>query len=78
MLRSVIGTITSHGLRTLRLEDERAVQAPLKPGSRSVLIWAVLESADLSDVCQAVSAMQPSAALRLLNERAISLGRITA
>lgn len=73
MLQSVIATVNRLGLESLQLED--STQAA-RPRDSSASLWAVVDSADLALVCRVLHAAEPEAALRLLAERAVSIGRL--
>ena len=72
MLQSVIGTVNRSGLQSLSFEDEAHVRAP--GATRVIAVWAVLDSQELPEIRMAVANSQPARALRLLNDKAVSLG----
>lgn len=73
MLQSVIATVNRLGLESLQLED--GTQAA-RPRESAASLWAVLDSADLAIVRRVLHAAEPEAALRLLAERAVWIGRL--
>lgn len=75
MLRSFVGTIDERGLRTLIPEpDER--QRPGESFDRVAAIWAVVDSADLPEIRQALRCGERRRALQLLSAYARSLGSV--
>lgn len=73
MLQSVIATVNRLGLKSLRLEvDDDSMLRQAVDDAAS--IWAVVDSADLAEVRRVLQAAEPELALRLLSERAVSIG----
>jgi len=75
MLQSVIVTVNSLGLQSLRLEEDDRQRAP-RGAVPADSFWAVVDSADLAEVHRVLLAAQPEAAFCLLSERARSIGRL--
>lgn len=73
MLQSVIATVNRLGIKSLRLEEEGDSMFRLVVDD-AASIWAVVDSADLADVRRVLQAAEPELALRLLSERAVSIG----
>ena len=76
MLEAFIGTYDKSGLRSLR-PDGGVDPLRLAAEPNSVLFWAVLDWDELPVIRQAVIDGRRQSALRLLNERALTLGGIT-
>ena len=75
MLRSFVGTIDDLGLRTLTPEpDER--RRPQEAVERVAAFWAVVDSADLPEIRQALRCGERRRALQLLSAYARSLGSV--
>jgi hypothetical protein len=77
MLQSIIATVNRLGIESLRLEDDTELSVP-HACHAGCSIWAVLDSRDLRDVRQALLAAEPETALYLLNQRAVSMGSLSA
>ena len=75
MLQYFIGTYDCGGLRSLRLEDA-AISTTRSAARHAASFWAILDSAELPAIRRAVVGGQRQAALRLINERATTLGPI--
>lgn len=76
MLQSFVGTIDAQGLLSLSPEYEHDLWNASPQKSHTDRIWAVLDSADLSAVRNALQDGQKYRALQLLAEYARSLGPV--
>ncbi len=75
MLQSFVGTYDQSGLRSLRLEEANSA-LPWTSPTGAAPFWAVLDSSDVPEICRAVCHGRRRRALRLLNERALTLGSL--
>jgi hypothetical protein len=73
MLQTFQGIIDARGLCTLQ-QDEGALRLQVSDASQGVPFWAVLDHRVASGILRELLAGNHSRALRLLEERAISLG----
>lgn len=76
MLQSFVGTIDAQGLRSLNPEPDGEVWPGSSHDAGAGTIWAVLDSADLIAVRDALRDGQKRRALQLLSEYARSLGPV--
>ena len=76
MLQSFVGIIDAHGLRTLNPESDHNLWPVPSYDPEAGTIWAVLDSADLTSVREALRDGQKRRALQLLAEHARSLGPV--
>jgi len=74
MLQSLRGTIDANGIRSLRIET--ANEPPYHHGQSSAEFWAVLNDAELPIIRATIQAGDRWRAMKLLNERAVSLGSV--
>lgn len=76
MLRAFVGTIDELGLRTLTPEQEDGGRCRRDVGGRIGAIWAVVDSANLTEIQEALAQGQRRRALQLLSANARSLGSV--
>ncbi len=74
MLQSFVGTYDRNGLRTLRYESESSGLAPCQR-EQTVAFWAILDSAALPEIQQAIVSGNRISALKEVVNQARSLGR---
>ena len=74
MLQSFRGTIDAHGIRTLRLEKDEEFERRLDDSVAE--FWAVLNRRELPEIRRAFESGNRQLALRLLSDRATSMGSI--
>jgi hypothetical protein len=74
MLESFVGTFDHRGLRSLRPEDPREDfdGRVVEPNGR---FWAIIDTDNVSPIHEALVVGQRGAALDLLAQKAVSLGR---
>ena len=75
MLRSFVGTIDERGLRTLTPEPDEQRRTG-EAVDRVAAFWAVVDSADLPEIRQALRCGERRRALQLLSAYAQSLGSV--
>lgn len=73
MLQTFQGIIDAHGLCTLQ-QDEGALRLQVSETSQGVPFWAVLDHRAATRILRELLAGNRSRALRMLEERAVSLG----
>lgn len=72
MLQSFTGTVDRNGIRSLEVESD---SGPRRIEDRDLAeFWAVLDSADLESIQLAIHSGQRRHALRMVSERAQSMG----
>lgn len=75
MLESFVGTIDERGLRTLTPEPDESWK-PQETVDRVAAFWAVVDSAKLPEICEALRNGERQRAWQLLSASARSLGSV--
>ena len=74
MLQAYRGTVDANGIRTLRIEAEHETRC--RRDRRTTEFWAVMSAAELPLICATLQAGDRWRAMKLVSERAVSLGSV--